>query len=168
MENNVINISNLQTILTVGVAIAAFVSPTIVALINNWFTHRIRKSELDHAEKVKQIECDHALALERLAVISSSKNQVFLALIDCLSEFYENPSDKKLESALIAAIYKAALYCDDRRIQNNVFTLIYDVKSGFSEGSGKTLDRFQKSMESLLYALRFEIYGSTPSEYTAS
>lgn len=168
MENNVISISSLQIILTIGVAIAAFISPIVVALINNRHARLIRKAELEHEEKMKQIECDHALSIERLNATSSMKNQVFLNLIECLSGFYEDPADVSNKSSLITSMYKAALYCENRLIQNNIFNLIYDVRSGFSDKDGKSLERFQTSMESLVHALHFEISGLKPDVHITS
>ena len=166
MENPVIDISTLQIILTVGVAIAAFVSPVIVALINNRHARKIREAELKHDEKMKQNECEHSLSLERLNATFSSKGQIFLELIDRLSDFYKTPLSDKCRFDLISSMYKAALYCEDTRIQNNVFSLISDVKSGFSGESDDSLNRFQVSMETLVYALHFELSGSKPDEYT--
>lgn len=166
MDSNVISISILQTVITIGVAIAAFVSPVVVAIINNRSSRKIRKLELEHDEVMKKIDCNHALSVERLHSVLSSKNQAFMNLIDCLSKFYENPSDNLYKTNLVSSMYKAAMYCEDAKIQNNVFSMIYMLKSDFSGASDKTLDSFASSMESLVYALQFEMSGSKPEEHT--
>lgn len=166
MENNIGTISNLQIILTVGVAIAAFISPVAVAFMNNRNSRLIRKSELEHEEIMKKIECEHSLSVERTSSILSLKSQVFMDLIDRLAKYYESSLNDTYKADLLSSLYKAAMYCEDGRIRNNVFSMIYNIKSGFSDKSDDSLERFKTSMESLVYALHFEISGSIPDEYT--
>lgn len=154
----------LEIILTVGVGFAAFLSPLAVAIINNRHARILRKAELKHAERIKQLDCEHSYSIEKLNAIFNSKNQAFLNLIECLAKFYDSPDDNGHRIQLLSAMYKAALYCENTQIQNNILNLVNYVKSGFSNNSEDSIENFKVSMESLVYALHFEITGLDPNK----
>lgn len=157
--------SQFSLILTIGVAIAAFISPVAVALINNRHSRKLRSAELKHAECMKRIECHYLLDKEQLSLSFQNKNDAFTELVRLSGEFYNDNDNTELLSKLYSAIYKASMYCSSHESQNSITGFVYHVNTRFhSSADSDTLETFKYSMEQLTHALRLELSKSIISK----
>ena len=92
---------NLTTgIVTAIIALAAIISPILVAVVNNSHQSKIKAQEFEYNNQVRQFE-----------IYYNDKKTAFLEFIHAAGIFTSNRGDTEAYANLLSALNKAVLFC---------------------------------------------------------
>ena len=156
-------ITNVSTIISVGLAIAAILSPILVAILNNAHQIKMRKIELLHDETLRKIEGKQKLVEKHIEFVMQGKKQAFDEFIETAGACYNDISDKKLFTALYASAYKAASQCSCEESRRT----IVDFVESSSEMYGKhDVNLFLSCLKHISEVFQYEISLEVTSDNT--
>lgn len=123
-------------LVTSVIAIAAIVSPTLVAIINNTHQTKLKILEFRHDSRVRQFEIYYA-----------DKKAAFSEFIRAAGAFASDRADTSAYADLLSALNRALLFCDHKNK-----TVLHDFL-GFIDSeffsSGEDLDSYREYSERL-------------------
>lgn len=153
------------TILSIGLAVAAIISPICVALINNSHTKKLRIEELKHDETVKRIDAEFRLSEKRLDVEFSAKKDAFVKLFESANAYRDDVGNPDLLSALLASAHEAAALCSTYEGVHDIDSFArYTLQELSSETQKYNMDSFNNRLSNLSYSFAYELYGKNLSK----
>lgn len=165
--NECINVSQISTIISIGLAIAAIISPIAVALLNNRHQTKLKKLELNHAKAIKALELEHHLAEKQLDITFQNKKEAFHNLLDLSVEHYLKPDDTDLVLKLYSSAYKAASLCTREDCQNSILCFVSDISGKiYTKSPDEDLASFFMKLNDLTYAFLIELTGKSKATNT--
>lgn len=123
--------SKLSLILSIGIALAAVISPIFVAIINNLHSSKIRKIELEHDEEMKRIEASKRTFEKHYETEFLSKSKAFSNLMECASQYYADMSNPDKLASLYASAFTAVSLCSIQECRNKITNFIESANNMF-------------------------------------
>lgn len=123
-------------LVTSVIAIAAIVSPMLVAVINNTHQTKLKILEFKHDSRVRQFEIYYA-----------DKKAAFSEFIRAAGVFASDRSDTSAYADLLSALNRAVLFCDHKN--KTVLHDFLDFIDGKCFNSGEDLDSYREYSERL-------------------
>lgn len=148
-------LSYLSENVTTVIALAAIVSPVLVAIINNLFNCYFRHKEYVHIENLKRIETESNLIQKRLDVEFISKREAIEKMFSSISSYLANKDDISLYQEVCATAYYASSMCSNMDTRHMINWLVTVLK--------KYPDRIDEELEHLSDWIAQELY---PPEQT--
>ena len=158
------NMEKIFTILSIGLAIAAIISPICVALINNSHARKLRIEELKHDIELKKIDAELRLSEKRLDVEFNAKKEAFAKLFKCANEYYLEIDDEELFLILQSSAYEAAALCSTTDTISLINKFVYKAQQKFDiQNKQNPSELFHDELTKLSYAFAYELYGKNLS-----
>lgn len=154
----IINVSQISTIISIGLAIAAIISPIVVTILSNQHQIELKKIELEHAKTIKTLELEHHLSEIQLDISFQGKKEAFHNLLDISVEYYLNPENTNHVSRLYSSAYKAASLCSLEECQNSIQNFVSDISGKiYTNNPDDDLASFFRKLNHLTYAFQIEL-----------
>ena len=146
--------------ITAIIAVSSFLSPIVVAIINNRHQARLRKYELEHDRQIKQIDLNQQALIRQADVYYADKKAAFVEFAKCAGAFSMDRSRTARYQALHSAIDNALLFCNSENqamlidfqilVDTELFGSSYnpDERANYSTRVAKILTFLNKELES--------------------
>lgn len=153
---------NITWTITAIIAVSSFLSPIVVAIINNRHHVKIRKIELEYDKNIRWLNFQQSTIINQFDVYYSDKKNAFADFSNAAGQFSFAKEEVREYQALQSSAHTAMLYCS----QSN-----YDLLSDFLEyadnifGSGYTKaerDEYTKTLTSVITSLNEELASAKP------
>lgn len=102
---------DLSWTITAVIAVAAFLSPIIVAFMNNRHAHIIRQLDIAHAETLKKMELESAFIEKQFTIYYSDKKMVFSNFLQAAGNFSMYKQSSSSYAELQSSLSQAMLFC---------------------------------------------------------
>lgn len=124
----------LTITISVIIALASVISPIIVAKINNKHHLKLRKLELSHDYKCKQLD-----------IYYSDKKQAFEAFTKSAGEYRLNPDHREL-AKLQSSAYSAMLFCNEQNKDKINSFVLFAVDNFHSDYRIENIKKYDNSL----------------------
>lgn len=101
----------IYTIISIGLAVAAIISPIVVSFVNNAHNKSIHIENLKHEEIMKNMENTYRLEEKHIDLEFSIKKESFSDFFKSAINYHLHPDDKDLEASFYSAAFEAASLC---------------------------------------------------------
>ena len=139
---------DLSWVITAVIAIAAFLSPVAVALINNHHAYKMKKLEFCHEENMKKLSLSHEAAQKQFEIYYADKKTAFSEVLRSAGNFTASKQSLERYQNVHSAVDTALLFCDSQ----NQKTLISFMDKIDNEVFGSGSSREERTMYSSLIA----------------
>lgn len=146
---------DLAVIISAGLAFAAAISPIVVAILNNHHNNKIKTKELEHEQKLKEIDSKLILAQKRLDIEFTSKKAAFEKMYSSIAAYLADQDNDFLYSEACAYAYYASSMCSDIDSRHSINWFVTVLK--------KHPDRIDEELERLSDWISHELYPSDSS-----
>ena len=153
---------NITWTITAIIAVSSFLSPIVVAMINNRHHARLRKMELEHDEYIRWLDLQQTTAVKQFDIYYADKKKSFADFANAAGQFSFSKQTAQAYQELQSTTHIAMLYCNKSN---------YDLLSGFLEyadsifGNGYTRnerDEYTKTLTSITTSLNEELASTKP------
>lgn len=100
--------------ITAIIAVSSFLSPILVAIINNRHHTRIRKLELEYDKNMKQLDLNNQATIRQADIYYADKKQVFTEFINASCNLYIHSNGRESYDHFIASLNRAILFCNSQ------------------------------------------------------
>ena len=147
------------TILSIGLAVAAIISPICVALINNHHAKKLRIEELKHDETLNKIDANLRLSKKRLDIEFDAKKEAFANFFECANKYCSDLHDSQLFASLCSSAYKAASLCSVGENSSKLIHFVAFSKQKFDTASDDDkLKHLHNALSDLACVFAYELY----------
>ena len=145
--------------ITVIIALAAIISPVLVALINNRHNAKMREKEMLHEQRLKQLELSHELAVKQLDMYYIQKKTAFENFLVVAGKLLYDIGIADGIPKLHSAAANALLYCsEENKIRISAFLRYSYTEAGSQcELSENERLKFSERITELSYHLNEEL-----------
>lgn len=149
--------------ITAIIAVSSFLSPIAVAIINNRHQIKMRKMELDHDDRIMQMNLQQQALTRQSDIYYSDKKVAFSDFTQCAGAFSLSRQSGERYHALHSSIDKALLFCNSENqkllidFRNYVDTEIYGSTYGQRER-----DEYSKALIEISLSLNRELELTKP------
>lgn len=98
--------------ITAIIAVSSFISPIIVAIINNRHHTKIRKLELSHDEQIRKFDLQQQASVRQCDIYYADKRQAFLDFLEAAGNFSVKRGSNSHYEILQSTIQRALLFCN--------------------------------------------------------
>lgn len=153
---------NITWTITAIIAVSSFLSPIVVAIINNRHHARLRKMELEHDEYIRWLDLQQTTTVKQFDIYYADKKKSFADFANAAGQFSFSKQTAQAYQALQSSAHTAMLYCSHSN---------YDLLSDFLEyadnifGSDYTKaerDEYTKTLTSVITSLNEELASTKP------
>lgn len=157
--------------ITAVIAVSSFLSPIVVALINNRHHAKLRKMELKHDAHLRWLDLQQSTITRQFDIYYADKKKAFSDFADAAGLFSFAKEDGQAYQSLQSSVHIAMLYCNKSN-----YALLSDflqyVDSIFGDGySLDDRDEYTKKFTSVTSSLNEELASTKPviqREYSES
>lgn len=110
--SNAFSSFDLSWTITAVIAIAAFLSPIFVAIINNHHSRLMRKMDIKHEEKLKDIDAHLELSKKQFDVYYADKKNAFSNFLLNAGKFSASKQNPISYSEVHSSLHCALLFCN--------------------------------------------------------
>ena len=103
---------DLSWAITATIAVVAFLSPIVVAIINNHHSRIMRQMDIAHQETIKKMESDTALIEKQFSIYYADKKAAFSDFLQASGQFSLTMQSTTAYEALHSSADKALLFCN--------------------------------------------------------
>ena len=110
--SNAFSSFDLSWTITAVIAIAAFLSPIFVAIINNYHSRLMRKMDIVHEEKLKDIDAYLELAKKQFDTYYYDKKTAFSDFLSAAGKFSTNKQYSSSYAEVHSSLQCALVFCN--------------------------------------------------------
>ncbi len=149
--------------ITAIIAVSSFLSPIVVAIINNYHQIKIRTIELKHAEYVHQLDLQHAIDVKQFDIYYADKKQAFSDFSRAAGSYFFSKGVASRYSDLCAATHTAMLFCS-KDVYRSLADFLVFIDTIYGYGDDAKLDRmkYTQLLSSLVDSLNSELASTKP------
>lgn len=154
---------DLSWAITTVIAITAFLSPIVVALINNHHAAKMKQMEFVHEENLKQMEQSRQMAEKQFEIYYADKKSAFTEFIQAAGDYSTGKEYRNTYSRLHSATNKVLLFCNEKN-QDLMLNFLNKVdKSSFGKGcTSEELQSFSQTLTCIARSLNDELSSNKP------
>lgn len=104
---------DLSWVITATIAVAAFLSPIFVAIINNRHSRIMRQMDIMHQETIKKMESEAALIEKQFSIYYADKRAAFSDFLQAAGHFSSTTQSTSVYEALHSSADRALLFCNE-------------------------------------------------------
>lgn len=154
---------DLSWVITAVIAIVAFLSPIVVAHINNRHTAKMKQMEFTHEEKLKQIEHSQQMAEKQFEIYYADKKAAFSDFCQAAGVFSMGKQSTRDYENLHSAINRALLFCDSKNQTALQNFLNYVNREAFGYGyTPPERETYSKYLMDIMLSLNAELESTKP------
>lgn len=140
------------SLVTSVIALAAVISPMLVAIINNSQQTKLKELEFKHDNQIRQFEIYYA-----------DKKAAFLEFIHAAGAFASNRGDTEAYANLLSALNKAVLFCShENKTALHNFLDFVDKESFNLDENLETYRKYSEQLHGIADCLSLELEATKP------
>lgn len=148
--------------ITAIIAVSSFLSPIVVAKINNKHQEKMRKLELEHDEYMRQLDLQQQLMVKQFDVYYSDKKAAFSDFLHAAGIYSMGKQSPRDYEALQASLQTALLFCDKNSKPLLSTFLEYADKILGGSYAQHEREEYSKILSSVTEALNKELSSTKP------
>lgn len=149
--------------ITAIIAVSSFLSPIVVAIINNFHQARIRQIELEHDRHIRLLDIQHQASIRQLDIYYADKKNAFQDFAKCAGALSFSSNLPSHYTALHSSIDIALLFCcPENQEKLRDFMNFVETESFGNKSTQKDRIIYSQHLNDVLLALNRELESAKP------
>ena len=153
---------DLSLAVTIILAITSILSPIIVAIINNWHHSKIRRKELEHDARIRQMDLQQQAITHQLSIYYEDKKVAFSEFLNAAGTYSMGKQSTHDYENIQAATQTVLLFCNSENQALILEFLNYIDDIVGDSYSHQERSEYSKTLAKLTIALNQELEATKP------